>query len=164
MTDQSAGKSGAIRPEYAAALEAAYGAPSQAAFGSAVFCEPLPSTVSLEHAALERYRFFTGKLWDRYGEDAWMGPWRQVYSRPVSSRGDIAAELRALEDRGAAMSVSMVLDVEGGEAALATAFDDPAVSELAVFTLGDGGAMSGLLVAARRQETDQAIFLVFLLD
>ena len=49
-------------------------------------------------------------------------------------------------------------------AALAAAFDDPAVTELHVFNLGDGGAMSGLLVAGRRQGTGEATFLVFLMD
>ena len=34
-------------------------------------------------------------------------------------------------------------------AALAVAFDDPGVTELRVFDLGDGEAMSGLLVAGR---------------
>ena len=24
-----------------------------------------------------------GKLWDRYGEAAWMGPWKEVYARPT---------------------------------------------------------------------------------
>ena len=30
------------------------------------------------------------------------------------------------------------------------AFDDPSVTELLVYNLGDGGAMSGILVAGRR--------------
>jgi hypothetical protein len=42
--------------------------------------------------------------------------------------------------------------------------DDPAVTELRVFNLGDGGAMSGILVAGRRAGTADATFLVFLLD
>ncbi len=85
------------KPQYVTALEAAYGPPSQAGFGSAVFCEPIGADDSL------------------------------------------------------------------ADAALAAAFDDPAVTELRVFNLGDGGAMSGILVAARRA-TGDATFLVFLLD
>ena len=52
---------------------------------------------------------------------------------------------------------------ERAQVALAAAFDDPAVAELAIFTLGDGGAMSGRLVAGQRQDHG-AIFLVFRLD
>jgi hypothetical protein len=62
----------------------------------------------------------------------------------------------------------MVLDnVEGAEtarAALSRAFDDPSVMELRAFNLGDGGAMWGLLVAARRGATGEATFLVFPMD
>ena len=98
-----------------------------------------------------------------------MGPWRQVYTRPAGGERDIVAELRALDDLAAAQSASMILDgVDNAEQArgrrLRGAFDDPAVSEVAVFTLGDGEAMSGILVAGRRAATDEAIFLVFLLD
>jgi hypothetical protein len=45
------------RPEYVAALEAAYGAPSQAAFGSAVFYEQTIAQDDLEQAALPQYRY-----------------------------------------------------------------------------------------------------------
>ena len=48
-------------------------------------------------------------------------------------------------------------------AALAAAFDDPAVTELAAYTLGDGAAMAGILVAGRRDDGADT-FLVFLLD
>jgi hypothetical protein len=54
-------------------------------------------------------------------------------------------------------------DVDGAEAAraaLSAAFDDSAVTELMVYNVGDGGAMSGLLVAGRRAETGEATFLL----
>lgn len=77
-------------------------------------------------------------------------------------------ELRAIADPDAARSVPMILDAIDGavqaRAALAAAFDDPAMNEVAVFNLGDGGAMSGILVAGRRPDTGEALFLVFLLD
>ncbi len=156
-----------VRPDAVAALEAAFGPPSQAGFGSAVFYDPLAPGVDLEQAALARYQFFVGDLWERYGADAWMGPWQRVYSRPAGAARDIVAELRALANRNAAMSASVLLDSvdapEQAQAALAAAFDDPAVAELTVYTLGDGGAMAGLLVAGQRQDRG-AIFLVFLLD
>jgi hypothetical protein len=62
----------------------------------------------------------------------------------------------------------MILDnLEGAEqarAALSAVYDDPAITELQVYNLGDGGAMSGLLIAGRQNETGETIFLVFLLD
>ena len=44
------------------------------------------------------------------------------------------------------------------------AFDDPEVTQLTMYKLGDGGAMSGPLVADRRTETSEATFLVLLVD
>ncbi len=156
------------KPDYVAGLEAAYGGPSQDGFGSAVFHETLRSTDDLTPAALAKYRTFVGKLWDRYGEVAWMGPWKEVYARQAGGAPDIAAELRGISDRDAALSVPMILDnIEGAEAAraaLSAAFDDPEVTELRTFNLGDGEAMSGLLVAGRRGGSGETTFLVFLLD
>ena len=159
---------GAAKPDYVAALEAAYGAPSQAGFGSAVFYEPSTAADDLEQAALARYRYFVGDLWERYGEEAWMGPWQAVYERPDGANHDVVTELRHISDSGARLSASMILegveDAENAQAALSAAFDDPAVTELVVYRLGDGGAMSGILVAGHRNETGETSFLVFLLD
>lgn len=156
------------KPAYVTALEAAYGAPSQAGFGSAVFHEPIGANDSLTDAALAKYKVFTGELWERWGEAAWMGPWKEVYVRPTGAKPDIVAELRGIQDADAAISAPMILDsvqdAETARAALAAAFDDPAVTELRVFNLGDGGAMSGILVASRRGAAGEATFLVFLLD
>ena len=78
------------------------------------------------------------------------------------------AELRGIADRDAKQAVTMILDnvddVEHARSALSAAFDDPVVTELAVYNVGDGGAMAGILVASRRNETGEATFLVFLLD
>lgn len=161
-------KPGANKPDYVTDLEAAYGAPSQAGFGSAVFHEQLKPAAKLAEAALAKYTYFVGDLWERYGEDAWMGPWKEVYARPAGAKPDIVAELRGIEDADAANSATMVLDVvedaARARAALAAAYDDPAVIELRVFNLGDGEAMSGILVAGRRGDSGEATFLVFLLD
>jgi hypothetical protein len=161
-------KSDANKPAYITALEAAYGAPSQAGFGSAVFHEPIAAGDDLTQAALAKYKYFTGELWERWGEAAWMGPWKEVYTRPTGAKADIVAELRGIADPDAQNSVPMILEnIEGADkarAALAAAYDDPAVTELRVFNLGDGGAMSGLLVAGRRRTTGEATFLVFLMD
>ena len=157
----------AARPTAVAALEAAFGPPSQAGFGSAVFYDRLASGADLEQAALARYQFFVGDLWERYGADAWMGTWQRVYLRTTGATPNIVTELRTLANHDAAMAASVLLDsvesLEEAQAALAAAFDDPAVVELTVYTLGDGGAMAGLLVAGRHQDRG-AILLVFLLD
>jgi nitroreductase len=156
------------KPDYVTKLEAAYGAPSQSAFGSAVFFEPLKATDDLAKAALTKYKHFVGKLWNQYGEASWMGPWKEVYVRKPGAKPDIVAELRGITDRDAAVSVPMILDnIEGAETAsatLAAAFDDSAMTELHVYNLGDGGSMSGILVAGRRASKQDATFLVFLLD
>lgn len=155
------------KPAYVTDLEAIYGPPSQAGFGSAVFYEPDAAIGDLPAWSLEKYKFFTGDLWERYGEEAWLGPWRQVYWRPDGAVPDIVAELRAMDDADAARSVEMLLDnIEdpaAARAALAAVFDDPAMREVVVFNLGDGAAMSGVLVAGRRT-TGEAVFLLFLLD
>lgn len=96
-----------------------------------------------------------------------MGPWKEVYARKAGSTRDIVAELQGIRDPGARLSVPMVLDVvenaEPPQQALSAVHDDPAVSELRVFNLGDGEAMSGLLIAGRRN-TGEATFLAFLMD
>ena len=118
-------------------------------------------------AALAKYRQFVGASWERFGEKAWMGPWTPVHARKAGARPDVVAELRSIADPQAKSSAGVVLDdverPDAARAALAGAFDDPAVADLRVFKLGDGGAMSGLLVAGRRASGD-ATFLVFLMD
>lgn len=156
------------RPAYLTNLETVYGVPSQAAFGSAVFTETLGAGADLTDAALAQYQYFVGDLWEHYGEDAWLEPWKEVYARPTDAVHDIVAELRAIDDPDAALAVSMILDniadATKARTALSLAYDGPTVTDVRVFTLGDGGAMSGILVAALHQQSAEAIFLVFLLD
>ena len=157
-----------VKPSYVLELEAAYGSPSQEAFGSAVFYETLKKTNDLEKTALEVYQYFTGDLWDLYGEDAWLGAWKEVYVREREAAGDIVAELQGLSDPDVKLSVPMILEnIENAEAAriaLAAAYDEPAVTELAVYNTGDGEAMSGLLIAAWRKKSGDATFVAFLMD
>ncbi|UHD18638.1 hypothetical protein [Thiocapsa bogorovii] len=149
-------------------LEAFYGGPSQSGFGSAVFRETLHGTEDLTQAALSTYKTFVGPLWDRFGEPAWMGSWREVYVRHPGTTPDIVAELRTITDPDARLSVPLILDAIDGpdaaRAALSAAFDDSAVTELRVFNLGDSAAMSGLLIAARRGVGGEAGFLIVLMD
>jgi hypothetical protein len=167
MTTADGGGKDAGAPAYVAALEDAYGEPSQAGMGSAVFHERLAAGADLEKAAVAKYRHFVGASWERFGEKAWMGPWKQVRAREAGARPDVVAEVGSIADPQAKGSAGVVLDdverPDAARAALAGAFDDPAVADLRVFNLGDGGAMSGLLVAGRRASGD-ATFLVFLMD
>ena len=151
-----------LNPKALTNLKAAYGEPSQAGFGSAVFHERIDSREDLEQLALAKYRFFVGPLWERYGEKAWMAPWKEVATRKANTDHDIVAELRAIADPLAALSVPMILD--NNVTALSAVFDDPAVTELRVFSLGDGGAMSGLLIVGRRPALGETTFLIFLMD
>lgn len=156
------------QPDYLVQLEAAYGGPSQQCFGIALFFNTLANTDDLTQASLSKYQTFVGKLWERYGEQAWMGPWRAVHARKAGATPDIVAELRDIADSDARRSVPMLLDdihgAEAARAALSAAFDDPAVTELRTFNLGDGEAMSGLLIAGRRGASGETTFLVFLMD
>ena len=155
------------KPLYISTLERIYGPPSQEAFGTAVFYEPLKAT-NLGQAALEKYRHFIGDLWNRYGEKVWLGAWKEVYIREQDNAGDIVNELENITDPDARMSIPMFLDgIENpkeARAALVAAFNDPEVTELKVYTTGDGGAMSGILIAAFRKKTGNATFLIFLMD
>jgi hypothetical protein len=160
-------KSKETKPDYVTNLESAYGAPSQNAFGSASFFEQLKDSDKLEEAALRKYKYFVGDIWERFGEDAWMSAWRQVYTRPAGAAYDVVAELKGITDPGALLSVPMILDVvenaEAARQALIAAYDDSAVKELVVYNIGEGGAMSGLLIAGRRSN-GETTYLVFLYD
>ena len=155
------------KPSYIMDLEAIYGSPSQKAFGTAVFFESI-KTGDLKQRALDKYRYFVGELWDKYGEDAWLGAWKEVYARTQGETRDIVKEIRNISDRDARGSISMFLEgIENPEdaySALCKAFNDEEVTEFLVYNIGDGGAMSGILITAWRKETGEATFLVFLMD
>lgn len=152
-----------------AALEAAYGPASDAGFGSAVFRVPLAADGDLVAAALGVYRSFVGAdRWTRLGGDeAWLSGWSVAWERADGAAADIVGALRALPGP-ARMSAGLLLDeVDGAEAAraaLAAVYDDPAVTRLTVFTVGDGAAMSGLLVAGHAAPAGELVALVLLMD
>lgn len=155
-----------MRPTYVGELEAAYGPPSESGWGSAVFYEPRAGE-PLAALAKRTYRTFVGEKWKRFGEAAWMGPWKEAYRRPAGAVHDIAAELGALTAAPTSMQVDLLLNpsegVEAARRALAGAFDAPDVAELCAWDVGDGGAMSGLLLAGRR-DNGETIVLVLLMD
>lgn len=47
---------------------------------------------------------------------------------------------------------------------LVAAYDDDSVTELNVYNIGDGGAMSGILIAERRRDSGETTNLAVLLD
>lgn len=154
--------------ETVAVLQAIYGQPSQAGFGSAVFDEVIEPGSDLEPVALKYYQHFVGELWERYGEAAWMSSWKRVYGRPDGMQPDVVAELRAIADPAIANYVPILLladtdDHAKAQQALATVFNDPQVTNLSVYEIGDGAAMSGLLLAGCRANGG-SIILLSLLD
>jgi hypothetical protein len=149
-------------PLYVVGLESVYGAPSRAGFGGAVFYEPALPAADLERVAQEKYRYFVGALWERLGKKAWLSAWRPIYSR-AARRRDIVAELQTITDRDARLSVPLILRTAQARQALANAYNHDTVAQLAVYKLSDGAALSGLLIAGRR-DSGEAVFLVFLLD
>ncbi len=156
------------QPDYVTRLEATYGGPTQPGVGSAVFSETLSSSDDLLQVSLAKFKIFFGPLRDRHGEQACMGPWREVAARKPGVTPNIVAELRDIADDDSRRSVPILLDdIDGAEAAraaLSAAFDDPAVAERRTFNLGNGEAMSGLLIAGRRGANGETIFVVVLLN
>lgn len=155
-------------PAYAADLETVYGGPSRNAFGSAVFFVPSAEQAgALEQQALDRYKHFAGETWERFGEQNWLAAWSRVHERSAGAPRDIVSELKSLPDREARQSAELLLgnaeQTAGGLDTLKRAFDDEAVSELNVYRIGDGGAMSGVLIASRRADAS-SLFLLLLLD
>jgi hypothetical protein len=154
-------------PAYVEAMQAVFGGPSVEAYGTTVYFIPEATTGALAADAQAAYQEFVGHLWEEYGEDAWLGGWQEVYTRGEGAPGDILAELRAIEGRTAAGAVERILDASDNSAeaatALAAGFDGPAVSDLAVYEIGDGEAMSGIAVAGRRLNGETTVFM-FLMD
>lgn len=152
----------------ASELERVFGPPSTSGFGSAAFRVPLPAAEDLESVARSTYRSFVGPLWDRWGEEAWMGPWAEVYVRPEGGEPDVLAELGSLHDPRVASSVSILWegaeDPAAASKALRAAFDDDGVTRFALYSIGDGAAMSGLLLAGARAAEGEAVILTLLMD
>ncbi len=154
-------------PPAVTALTTLYGTPNQAGFGSAVFYDAIEPGSDLEPIALHYYQYFVGKLWEQFGADAWMSAWKQVYVRTNDAKPDIVAELRAIDDPLAAQFVPILLltetdDEARAQQALATVFNYPQVTDLRVYAIGDGAAMSGLLLAGYRTNGEVTILLSLL--
>jgi len=133
-------------------LEKVYGKASSAGFGSAVFYDSVPAGLSINSTALEIYKKFVGAKWKPDTEKAWMGPWKQVYERHAAAGAAILSELSSVEDAAAKTSIPLLTELISeppiAEQALQAAFDHEQVEQLALFTVGDGEAMSGVLIIA----------------
>lgn len=149
-------------------LEDVFGAESDDAFGSAVFRRAVPPGGDLASLAREVYREFVGEVWAQFGADAWLGTWSELASRDEPDGPGVLKLLEGLDDpltRSAAdVLVTGSVDADAARQALEAAFDRPGLSALKVFRIGDGDAMSGLMIAARDGETSAATFLLFLMD
>jgi hypothetical protein len=84
------------KPDYVRALEKSYGPPSQGGFGGAVFFEVIDKDDALVELAEKFYQYFVGDLWERWGEEAWMGPWKEIYAREPDTQHDIVKELQGI--------------------------------------------------------------------
>lgn len=154
----------------AAGLEAVFGGPSDDAFGSAVFRREATPETDMEQAAQEVYRDFLGESWQRGGAGTWMATWRTLAERTVADGAGrpVLDMLTGLPGPEASSSADVLLnggsDPEAARRALAAAFDSPTVAELRIHAIGDGAALSGLLLAGRDGQRGEAVFVVFLMD
>lgn len=151
-------------------LEGLFGAANSAAFGSSIFFEPHTASgyqLDLVDASLERYRHFCGETWARFGEEKWLSGWKELYHRIPSNSTGIVSELRGITDQPIRSCAAMFLDEnEDNDAVhqlLSRAFDGDGIRELRIFSLGDGEAMSGFLIASEIIDLGR-LFLVFLMD
>jgi len=73
-----------------------------------------------------------------------------VYERSPGNAADILSELNNIKDADAKRSVPLLTELvenaEQGKLALAAAYNHPEISQVQLFSVGDGEAMSGLLL------------------
>ncbi len=132
------------------ALEKVYGKPNNEGFGSAVFYQAAIKNSGLATIALETYKLFMGDKWNAETEATWMSTWKLVYERSPGKAADILNELNNIKDANAKRSVPLLTELienaEQGKLALAGAYNHPDVSQVQLFSVGDGAEMSGLLL------------------
>lgn len=137
-------------------LEKVYGKASDAGFGSAVFHEATDKKSMADSIALTHYKRFLGSKLTGDGGTAWMKNWKVVYTRPGNQKGDILRELASVADPQARVSIPLLTELienaDAGRDALAAAFNHAEVRQLCACNIGDGEAMSGILVTAVYEE------------
>lgn len=132
------------------ALEKVFGKASDAGFGSAVFAEPTGQSSSCDEMALKHYTAFLGPKWTA-SEASWKSGWKKIYARTAGTKGDILTELASLSGAEAKnvtpLLTELIDDAAAAKAALAAAFNHPDVQALSIHHLGDGEAMSGIMIS-----------------
>ena len=126
-----------------------YGKPSSAVFGSSVFYNTLNYT-PLESEALNNYKAFLGGQWNADTETRWKSTWKKCFERPKGTTPDILTELNGIKDADAKRSVPLLTELidnaDQGKLALAAVFNHADMTKVEVYTVGDGEALSGLLL------------------
>ena len=96
-----------------------------------------------------------------------MSGWKELYQRSLGGTIGIVSELRSIKVQPFRSCAAMFLDEnEDNEAVhllLSRAFDSDKVRELRIFSIGDGEALSGFLIAAEIADLGR-LFLIFLMD
>ena len=122
----------------------------------------------LEEVAKHYYQHFVGKQrWDPSAAERWLGQWREVYRRtPGATSPGICAELRTLDDREARMQGDLILNVgenpEAARKALEQAYDSSEVADLRMYMIGDGEAMSGMMLIGVRKSGEATVLIVLM--
>lgn len=158
------------KPALVGELEGVFGGASAAAFGSSVFFEKQLSSsypLSLVDASIDKYRHFCGETWTRYGEEKWMSGWQELYHRSPGATAGILCEFSSIKVQPFRSCAAIFLeeneDNDSVHQLLSRAFDSEGVKELRIFSLGDGEAMSGFLIAAEISDLGR-LFVTFLMD
>ncbi len=131
------------------ALEKIYGKANDTAFGSAVFHGPVTPAANIDDIAMQHYKAFLGKKLTSQTETNWFQPWKKVYERSPEIKADILTEYNGIKDTNAQISLPLITElIENageGKQALAEAYNHAGVNAMAVFTIGDGEAFSGII-------------------
>jgi hypothetical protein len=121
----------------------------------------------LVDASIEKYRYFCGETWARFGEEKWMSGWQELYHRSPGDTTGILCELRSikvnLSDPARRYFWMKTRTMMRSISCFPEAFDSDGVKELRIFSIGDGEAMSGFLIAADIVDLGR-LFVAFLMD
>jgi hypothetical protein len=133
-------------------LERVFGKASAAGFGSAVFHGQAKPTETSASIAWEHFKSFLGPKWTPERQKAWEGGWKLLYTRPAAAEGNIMAELGSISDpegkRAIPLLTELIEDADTAKKALTAAFNHADVRQLSMHHLGDGEAISGIMISA----------------
>lgn len=130
------------------ALEKIYGPSSAEGWGSAVFAGMAKEGEALAATAQKLYQQFLGEKAKSNFDSVWMPAFKQVLVR--NGAGKVLEDLTKIEDPDAKNSVGLLTDAvedsAGAQQALSSAYDNADLLEVGAFTIGDGEAMSGIIL------------------